>query len=141
MKKSINQNSEVFIISIWGLLRVSIQWDHLWVKHIYKITKKVWWVMGVLYINEISLVHIINLYWRVVGVCIDVRLLLSHKSKSSESWTDLCINAVGSTVHHTAVVLSMVQNLCCCNSEMQVTYLYILYNKFKLCYSTVLYCA
>jgi hypothetical protein len=39
-----------------------------------------------------------------------LRLLLwSLKSKSNESWTDVCINAVGTIVHHTAVVLSMVQ--------------------------------
>lgn len=39
-----------------------------------------------------------------------LRLLLrSHKSKSNDSCTDVCISAVGTTVHHTAVVLSMVQ--------------------------------
>jgi len=37
-----------------------------------KITTNKYWVMGVLYINQISFVKLIGLYWRVNEVCIDV---------------------------------------------------------------------
>jgi len=63
LKKSISHNSEVFIVSVLGLLQhVSIQQDHLQVIHISKIAKKIHWVMGVLYINEVSFLQIIGLY-------------------------------------------------------------------------------
>jgi len=38
-KKLDDHNSEVFIVSIWGLLHVSVQWTHLQVIHISKIKR------------------------------------------------------------------------------------------------------
>jgi len=39
-----------------------------------KITKKGYWVMGGSYINEISFLQLIGLYWGVIRVCADVVL-------------------------------------------------------------------
>jgi len=51
------------IIRIWeSLQHVSVQVEHLRVIHVSKITKKIPWLMGILYINEISLVQMIGLY-------------------------------------------------------------------------------
>ena len=62
-KKSFDHNSEVYNISIWGLLQhISVHWDHLQVIHISKITKEIHCVMGIFYVNEISFVQIISLY-------------------------------------------------------------------------------
>jgi hypothetical protein len=43
-------------------LHVSVQRDHLQVIHISKIAKKRHWVMGGLYVSEISFVQLIGLY-------------------------------------------------------------------------------
>lgn len=53
-KKSVDVKSEVFICSLWGLLQhVSAQWDHLHVIHTSRITKKMYWVMGGVQIDDI----------------------------------------------------------------------------------------
>jgi hypothetical protein len=37
-----------------------------------EITKKSYWVISGLYMNTISFLQLISLYWRITGVCIDV---------------------------------------------------------------------
>ena len=62
-KKSFDHNSEVYDISIWGILQhISVHWDNLQVIHMSKIIMEIHWVMGIFYINEISFVQIISLY-------------------------------------------------------------------------------
>lgn len=52
-----------FLLLGRGLLQhVSVQWERLRLMLISKITKKIPWVMGILFINEISLVRMISLY-------------------------------------------------------------------------------
>jgi hypothetical protein len=44
------------------LQHVLVQWDHLRVIHISKITKKTHWVIGVLYVNEMSFVQPVGVH-------------------------------------------------------------------------------
>ena len=64
---------------------------------IFNITKKSKWDMSGLYINEISLLQLISLYLRVIGVCIDV---ISIVDFVDNGWDHIYIKTTHKSVTH-----------------------------------------
>jgi hypothetical protein len=55
-----------------------------------KVTKKSSWFKSGLNINEISFLKLIGLYWRVIGVCVDVICIVDFAGK----WVNIFLRTV-----------------------------------------------
>jgi hypothetical protein len=60
------------------------------------VTKNTYWVMSCLYINQISFLPLVGLYWRVIGVCIDIDCIVDLV----ESGWELFIFLLSNTLIH-----------------------------------------
>jgi len=76
------------LVHTWEIYvqHISAQRDHPEVTHISKILRRVTgWVVASLYINWISFLQLISLYWRVTGAVIDVICIVNFVESGWEN--------------------------------------------------------